>query len=302
MLTMIKSFIHFLLGTLIKVFIGTGMGKLPYVMQIYKILLKFSRPEIANVQNKKMQLDKGDSLGLSILGVNDETLTSFIKKEIGKDKVLIDIGAHIGYFTLIFSELVGSKGTVIAFEPSKENFEILKKNITLNNYKNVHLENLAVSDSTGSVMFSLSKDSQTNKISDKNVKNGYSVKCVKLDDYLAAKKMKVDYVKIDVEGAERKVIDGMVKTLEMNKNIKLILEFCPKQLREFKSSPGELLALLEEGGFNFYDVSNRKKTVTRMSKNKLLKEYSKGSYVTNIFCTREKNLASDWHNKFHNNG
>ena len=76
-----------------------------------------------------MFLDKGDNLGLSINHIYGESDTKIVKKLIKNGDVVLDIGANIGYYTLIFAKLVGNSGKVFAFEPEPENFKILQKNI-----------------------------------------------------------------------------------------------------------------------------------------------------------------------------
>jgi FkbM family methyltransferase len=68
----------------------------------------------------------------------------------------VDVGAHVGYFTLLLAKQVGPSGEVVAFEPNPNIFEILKENVALNGYRNVILENKAVADQAGQVELRLS--------------------------------------------------------------------------------------------------------------------------------------------------
>jgi FkbM family methyltransferase len=72
--------------------------------------------------------------------------TKFLKKIIKKGDTVIDVGANIGYYTLLFSKLVGKEGKIYAYEPLPENFKLLKKNIFINKYKNIVLINRALSN------------------------------------------------------------------------------------------------------------------------------------------------------------
>ena len=80
-----------------------------------------------------------------------------IKQEVKEGNNVIDIGANIGYFTLLFAKLVGPNGKVFAFEPDPTNFSILKKNIEENNYDNVILSQKAISDKTETTKLFLCK-------------------------------------------------------------------------------------------------------------------------------------------------
>ena len=112
------------------------------------VLLKSNFVEI---EGHKIYLDPFDSLKLSINKSYEEFETKLVKDIIKEGNVVVDIGANIGYFTLIFSRLVGRKGEVFAFEPEPNNFNLLKKNIEINDYKNVNLINKAVSNKSGKI-------------------------------------------------------------------------------------------------------------------------------------------------------
>ena len=98
-----------------------------------------------------MFLDSVDSLRLSFNGVYEPCETEFVMNEIKKGDVVLDIGANIGYYTLIFARLVGEEGKVFAFEPDPENFALLKKNVEINGYHNVVLVQKAISNKTGKI-------------------------------------------------------------------------------------------------------------------------------------------------------
>lgn len=86
-----------------------------------------------------------------LLEVYEIETTRFFKKNIKKGMLVVDVGANVGYFTRIFSSLVGSKGKVIAFEADRENFEVLKKNVA--HLKNVEIFNVAIADKSGTIDF-----------------------------------------------------------------------------------------------------------------------------------------------------
>ena len=75
-------------------------------------------------------------------------MTDVVTKEIQPGDTVLDLGANIGYFTLLFAKLVGNNGIVFAFEPEPQNIALLTKNIKINNYKNVTLVPKAVSNTT----------------------------------------------------------------------------------------------------------------------------------------------------------
>lgn len=156
-----------------------------------------------------------------------ETVDLF-KKIIKPGMTVVDIGAHVGYFSILFSELVGKEGKVLAFEPDPANFNILKLNAE--NRKNIETFNLAVSDKEGSIDFyeTLDKTGSHSLIPSDFRSNKITVNSITLDNFLSTKKIKVDVIKMDIEGAEPLALVGMVNTLK--NEVKLVMEFCPNNL------------------------------------------------------------------------
>jgi len=138
--------------------------------------------------------------------------------------VAIDVGAHLGYYALILSRIVGPNGRVIAFEPIPSNFRILSENIELNRCKNVQAVNKAVSDRSGRCEGAPHAESNSGSFS--LVKNdgaeSITVDAVSLDDFLKNWGRPIDFIEIDVEGAEGMVLDGARKTIELYHPILLV--------------------------------------------------------------------------------
>src|SRR5439155_14797928 len=117
--------------------------------------------------------------------------------------VIIDCGANIG-LSAIYFKLLYSNANVIAFEPDNNNFELLKKNIESNNLKNVELNKKAVWIKDGNISFE-ANESEASRISEENADNTTLVECMKLASFLSQYE-KIDFLKMDIEGAEDKVI------------------------------------------------------------------------------------------------
>lgn len=124
-----------------------------------------------------------------------------------------DIGAHIGYYTLILSKLVGNSGSVVAFEPLSDNFQVLRENIAVNSCFQTEPVAKAVWHSSGQLELAVQADaaesfprraSAMTKVGERRV----LVDAVSLDDLWANRTESVDFIKIDVEGAEEQVLRG----------------------------------------------------------------------------------------------
>jgi len=140
----------------VKILSGHGIGRFFLVAVADNFIRSRLTPNFAEVLGHKMYLDVKDALRLSINGVYEPFETELVRKEVKKGDVVLDIGANIGYYTLIFAKLVGQEGEVLAFEPDPNNFALLKKNIEINGYRNVSLLQKAVSNRSGKIRLYLS--------------------------------------------------------------------------------------------------------------------------------------------------
>jgi FkbM family methyltransferase len=129
-----------------------------------------------------------------------------LEKTIPEGSVVFDLGAHVGFYTLLSSVLVGPKGRVFAFEPMPTNLFYLKEHLSVNRITNVTVIEAAVSDSSGVTYFEEGSSSFQGRISSQGK---LQVKTVGLDELIARGEIPTpDYIKIDVEGAEMQVFSG----------------------------------------------------------------------------------------------
>ncbi|MDA4122806.1 MAG: FkbM family methyltransferase [Thaumarchaeota archaeon] len=134
------------------------------------------------------------------------------ERKIMPGDVVLDVGAHIGSFTLKAAKEVGPEGRVVSFEPSSENFKLLTLNVNSNDYKNAKLFNVAVGSGPGTAKLHLGNRKGTNSLlSDAGAENvGIEEVPIRTLDSVAdeLKLSKVSFVKIDVEGFELEVLKG----------------------------------------------------------------------------------------------
>jgi FkbM family methyltransferase len=249
----------------------------PYVGKVYDFLIRKLWPyeKIIEIQDSKMLLDINDeSIAMretfssyAFNKIHERVTTESFKKVVKEGDIVVDLGANIGYFTLLAAKLVGKKGKVFAFEPEPKNFNYLTKNIKLNNYTNVVLEQKAVSDRAGKIkLFLCPYDSGHHTINQPNGIEAYrlgrsgdvtsiDIETVTLDGYLKGEVDRVDVIKIDVEGAEMLALLGMDGILRSNQNIKMFVEFFPLLIKKMGSSPEEFIRkLLEDYKFSIYVI------------------------------------------------
>ena len=187
---------------------------------------------------------------------------NFYLQIIKKAKVVFDIGANIGWHDLCAAKL-NKKLEVHSFEPVKESFEFLLKNIKINNLKNITANNFGLSNKKTTAVFyvnpHLSASASERKITDQNVKK-VKVILKKLDDYCLNKKIKrIDLIKCDVEGAELFVLQGGIDTFEKLKPIFLI-EMLRKWSVKYNYHPNDIIKLMKSLDYLCFTIYSGKMT------------------------------------------
>ena len=149
---------------------------------------------------------------LRVLGGSYEReQTRLFEAHVRPGQTVLDVGAHVGYYTLLASSLVGPRGAVWAFEPSPHNARFLRRHVRLNRCANVRVEEGAVSSREGTAWFAPGSGSGTGHLAGSG---RFQVRTVALDAWCAEREIRPDVVKIDVEGAEREVLEGARRVLE----------------------------------------------------------------------------------------
>jgi len=268
---------------------GYGLPRFRAVRFAERLVRAVLRSDYAEVLGHRMHLDHRDILNLSVDGIYEPLVTGLVQKEVGPDNVVLDIGAHIGYYTLIFAARAGPRGKVFAFEPEPGNFALLEKNVHANGYRNVTVVQKAISDKAGTVKLHLSEEnSGDNRIYDSHDGRRFlDVETIRLDDYFAGNQENIDFIKMDIQGAEHAALCGMANLLARNKGVKLVTEFWPFVLAKYGVAPQAYLQLLIGHGFRLYNMDERFGKVLPTSIPDLLAAYTiENQNQTNLFCTR----------------
>jgi FkbM family methyltransferase len=226
------------------------------------------------IQGSWMYVDDKDSLDLTRKGVYEYEETQLIKKILKSDSIVLDIGANIGYFTLIMAKRAK---LVYAFEPEPRNFHILQKNTEINNIKNAKLYNAAVTEASGtSTLYLCDSNRGMHRIyqSDWCREGTTEVKTIRIDDIIDH----ADFIKIDVEGAELGVLKGMRKILEKRKSIAL-MEFHPPSIIEYGAKPRDVFDFMTSLGYTVRTPNGKPISFEGLEKMAIDK------VATNIMCT-----------------
>ncbi len=221
--------------------------------------------------------------------------TRLVIEHLNQGDVFIDVGANIGYYSVIASKLVGSQGTVFSFEPEKLNFFLLEKNIALNALNNVQLFNAGLGNQSGSIDFYISPDNRGDHraFDHSNNRKKISVDIVAGDEIL--QKQTVDFIKIDTQGYELEILQGLSNTITRNQqHLKMIIEFWPFALKENGHSAHALLEEIASYDFNIYMIDHIKHQLVKTDIEQL-KTFAESSLTVesegfvNLFLSKKHN-------------
>lgn len=191
-----------------------------------------------------------------LTGEFEPDTTILVKKLLRQGDVVVDVGANIGYFSLLFSQCVGSKGHVYSYEPVPQLAAALQSNAELNKFKQITLSNLALSDHGGQAIFYVGPKDNSGLSSLRPPRSSSAILNVNLArfDEIFSHAENVSLIKIDVEGAELAVLRGMEKYL-LKKLPNILVEVTSQFLNEMGDSEQSLLAYLQSFGYSCYVIS-----------------------------------------------
>lgn len=189
-------------------------------------------------------------------GVYEPDWTAWFLQTIAPGAHIVDVGANIGYYTVLFGRQAGRSGRVLSCEPDAVNHELLTRNVDANDLApQVTIAATALGDRTGSI--TLHRDPRAagvHSISRANLPapeaaTEVSVAVDTLDELVARTLGRVDLIKMDAQGAEGLILRGATRTLAANRALTVVIELWPQGLRHCGSSLDEVLARFERDGF-----------------------------------------------------
>ena len=171
---------------IINTLLNSSLVRSNLVISLGRIIRSLSKSNFVEIEGRKMFTHGNDGLALSIFKVYEPAQTKIVKQYVHEGDVVIDIGAHVGYYTLLMAQLVGKKGKVFSFEPDPLNFQLLKKSVEINRFDNVILVQKAVSNTTEKIkLFVGNNDRAINRIYDAKLgdaKESIEVESITLDE------------------------------------------------------------------------------------------------------------------------
>jgi FkbM family methyltransferase len=218
-----------------------------------------------------------------LAGLYEKETVALCRRVMKPGMHVADIGAHAGYFTRLYSKLVGPTGMVYAFEPDPENHALLQLNTRT--LKNVRIFPLAISNQVGAVdFFETENNTGCHSLIPAGFRpNKITVQATTLDALTKSGTLpKIDFLKMDIEGAEPIALQGMKETIAANPKLGMIIEFCPGNLTDSGTDPTGFIEELRAMGLRIFAIKDEGLREITSEDAKAQRFSLKGHYV-NLF-------------------
>jgi FkbM family methyltransferase len=211
----------------------------------------------------RMRVDLTDFIGTRIyhFGVWEPHLSALISTRLKSGDVFCDVGANIGYYTVLAAPIVGDTGKVVSIEASPATFETLSQNVKLNNADNVRLVSAAVSDRPGTL--TLFHSPYTNRGATTTVARGGFIREVDVPALplasilLPDEKQRLRLIKIDVEGAEGPIMQNLLETIrDYPETMEIICEMSVSETIAGAPDVDMLVKRFAAAGFGAFAIPN----------------------------------------------
>ena len=219
-------------------------------------------------------------------------LTELVVNTVRPGDTALDLGAHIGYYTLLLARLVGPGGRVAALEPDPDNFALLRHNVALNGHAHVDVFPVAASNTPGRAALYRSAhnagDHRLYPSAEEQDRLAVEVEAVPVDHLFRQRASGIDFAKIDVQGFEGAALEGMTALLGRSPRVTMLVEFWPFGLARAGFGAARLLDLLAALAFRVYEADETALAVRKADPARLLAEYpvDREDRFTNLWCVK----------------
>lgn len=221
-------------------------------------------------------------------GIYEADTTRVLRERLPVGAGFVDAGAHLGYFSLVASRLLGPSGRVYAFEPDPHHFSYLVRNLQANACANTTAIPLALADRTTELRFFSQPGASGGSLHRNAAKSRViRVRTTTLDEFLAEEGWPpIAMIKMDIEGGELFALRGMRETIQRNSGLTLIMEYSPLPMQAAGVDPLQLLRTLQEVGFTRLFAIGAELELIRVPEDAgaLLSKARRELYV-NLLCT-----------------
>lgn len=226
------------------------------------------------------------------LSRDDTAIVRLARAMLPRDGVFIDVGANVGIHTMAIAQHVSQGGAVVAFEPHPVNHRLLVQNLEQNHLRHVAAENLGLAEAATTLTGTGRVDGGNWSLASQG-EYRFEVRLVRLDDYLRDQPLpRLDLMKIDVEGAELRVLRGARKTIKRFHPL-IVFEVCPSWMAKMQTSVEDLFAELLGHGYSIHPLPGRTTSWDWRMKIGDLGGLKSGQFVNLVAVSPESALQMD---------
>ena len=255
-------------------------------------IIKKLLPKKIKVDSLFLFLNPNDPVvsGALFFNVYEKNESKFIKSICFEGMRALDIGANIGYYSILISQYAGEDGIVLAMEPHPESYSFLCKSVNNGNLNNVLPFQLAASNIKQKLPLFISKDNlgDNRLYQNDQIREEIEVDCLTVDELVKKNQIEtLDFIKIDVQGYEPKVFKGMKNIIKNSDRLIILTEFWPKGIRRAGENPKDFLGNLRKMGFKLFELINNGSLILlkKEKENQFIDKY-KGRRYTNLVCKK----------------
>jgi len=245
----------------IQAVIGVYLSKIPGVPRLFRFLFGGWRIR-TTILGSTMYLDvfdRGLHRKLLLKGIRERMHVEQVRRAVKNGMTGIELGANIGYYALLESQLVGPEGKIICIEPDPTNLFWLRRHIKENGFKNLETHQYLVGDHDGMEKLYLSEFANVHSISPtRGTRGSVDVPMWTLDTCIAERGLRpedISFVRMDIEGYEVKAFLGMQRFLQARHPMHILIEFHPDYYEEWGWTFRQLLEFLKDSGFIIREVA-----------------------------------------------
>lgn len=274
-----RNWIMVILGHAVRFFRKTPLVKSRFLKNLYYALYQSTRPKdltCLQLENGlKIWVDPADQGVASFLittGHYEPFERNLVLLTLEEGDWALDIGGNIGYHAIHMAQAVGATGQIVSCEPAPQNFALLQKNISENQFQDrVQCHQCAIGSEQGTLNLFLNEQNRGDHrifSTTSDPRNSIAVPVYPLDDLIPLGSA-IKLIKMDIQGAEWMALQGMTRILSENENIHIFMEFWPHALREAQTPIAHMLDFVFENHFHAYQILERQSQMISLSRSKL---------------------------------
>ncbi|MGB7070316.1 MAG: FkbM family methyltransferase [Pyrinomonadaceae bacterium] len=256
-----------------------------------------TRPQPAPVPTKDgrriwADFSTGMHTTVYFLGEYEKVITDIVRPFLREGRIYLDVGANFGWYTTLFRNYCGPNGEVHAFEPTPPSFLQLQKNFELmGSPENVHINNIALGEAAGELTINLFEGLSSGhaSLSDQGRHDVVSYRCRigALDDYLLEHEVgQVDFVKVDIEGAEMMFLKGAEQLFKQAEPPTMLMEMASQQTANFGYTPNDLIDFLRKrADYRFFKIDETSRELIKIDR------FLPDDIGANVLCVSPSKLA-----------